>query len=288
MIFFFFSHGFSSTIDREIESAYRITFTDDIGYALIGAKPIATDDLQDLHFETHPQVLDQSITSLKSIFKDSDRFVLKTAGFCGEYKLELIHRKALGQLVAKNTFLQRYIKSEFQSEKEFYKKLEDPETSVFRIIKDEFILGILFGYGEENAEHFCRRSILGYHLKKPPYVWFINPDINIWTCLLKPDFPQMIDFPYTAYVPEVMYGFDSLESEWEWRKMMNWDMWSMVEESTAKPPYFINLPSYVCTHTSESKIIREKYIRARKKLARLFDDTPYQQAVDNEVHKKMK
>ena len=65
----------------EIESAYRVIFSEDIGYTLIGFKPISYDYLQDDYLRAHPETFKRVIASLKATFQESDTFVFKVFDF---------------------------------------------------------------------------------------------------------------------------------------------------------------------------------------------------------------
>lgn len=277
----FLSQLFCASFDIEIEDAYREMFAGDIGYTLIGEKPVSTDDIRGYHLATRHQVLEKFVSSLTATFRGSDKFVLKIFTVGRGYGIELIHKKAVRDLISSNNSLRQFINEKFSNEDEFLLKLEDKNTSIFWF--NGYIRGLLFGYGEENAAHFCRFIGIADHLKKFPYVQCFDPYPNVRNCLLGPEFPGEIDLPYVVNVPKLNAGFDSLESEWNWLQTVDRGGLETIRECEAVPPYFIRLPIYRSTRSCESDALRAKYVRARAKLAKLFYGKSYQQAVIDEV-----
>lgn len=92
--------------EQEIELAYRAIFSKEFGYTLIGLKPISEEDMQYEYLQINPEILQKFVVSLQKVFAHSRNFVLKVFPF-GEnsYRLELIHKKALLELVAKTPLI---------------------------------------------------------------------------------------------------------------------------------------------------------------------------------------
>ncbi len=263
-------------------------FADELGYALIGEKPISHDYVQDSYLRIHPHVCERFITSLKEMFKDSNKYILKVFEFTypdnrKSYEIELIHKPALKKLISKNALVRKFIRNNFTRTDVFYKKIENPNSSIFQILRNEYIAGIFFGYGEENARHYCRKCELGHYLKKRPYVLLYGLYISRFNLLIRPDFPGKIFYPYEEWEPDVSPGFNSLEEEWEYIKSVNVDI---ASSSDAKPPYFINFPIYIACKGPQSEAVHTRFLRAREKLARMFNGKSYQQAVEDQVRQK--
>lgn len=282
LLYLFISSSFSlycHTVDRDIESAYRDVFTNELGYTLIGVKPVSLDELQYYYLHINPGSVKKFIESLGNTFKDSNSYVFKWFNWGENYfHIELVHKKSLRALLSKSEFLKAIIKKKFDNIDTFFSMMENPSFSVFDI-NNELAVGLLLGYGEESSKHYCRFCSVGEYLRKRPFVRWHNSDINMWTCLLQNDLPGTIYLPYTVKAPKPNLKFDSLESEWEWLKSIDWDLFDMIEESRATPPCFINLPYYRCRKSSKSYALRAKYIQAREKLAKVFQGKSYQEAV---------
>ena len=76
--------------------------------------------------------------------------------------------------------------------------------------------------------------------------------------------------------------FDSLETEWEWIKKVCWDLFPSREP---EPPDYIPLPFYICRHGGDSEQVRNKYIKARERLANLFYKHSFTETIVKEAAK---
>ena len=129
LVIAFFPTGlFCSDFDQELENAYRSLFSKEFGYTLIGEKPISFEEnaINEYLFY-HPEVVAKFTYSLDKTFKNSHTVILKTF-LEPDYYIEIIHKPAVAQLLRKDQRLQNFIKLNFQSNSDFFKKLEDPKT----------------------------------------------------------------------------------------------------------------------------------------------------------------
>jgi hypothetical protein len=282
LAFFGFSCLFGAT---ELDELYRYAFSRDMGYTLIGEKPVSLEGISYLEFPFEPEVLDDFISSLKNAFNGSEKFVCKVFKSYDGYEIELIHRNALRALVTKNLTIKWFIEERFSREADFFAEIEDKNVSIFSF--DPYIRGLLFGYGEENSDYFCRMGLVSEYLQKPPSVTYFHRDVNLVTIVHNPFLP-ICYLPYVIKKPQLRPGFDSLESEWEWLNAIERSSfgYNRINTSEAVPPYFIDFPTYVDRSGGESDEIRAKYVRARTKLAEIFCGKSYQQAVVEEISKK--
>ena len=146
---------------------------------------------------------------------------------------------------------------------------------------DAYLKGILLGYGDSNTQYFCQRCVVKKYFNttsKVKLYFYIENLPGIFLPVSRPQ-PRR----YAMIKPQPSPGFASLEAEQEWIEKVQWDL---EKEREATPPYFVALPLYICRHGGDSEMIREKYRRARVKLAKLFYGKSYRQAVEDEVRRK--
>lgn len=282
VLFLLSSRLFGTPSNDALECAYRMLFSRELGYTLLGEKPISEDSLS-YYFKVFPEAQKTFITSIKNTFKGSSNLVLKVFPFGKGYVLELINKKAVRRIVSKHVFVQKFIKNRFVCVTDFYEKLEDPNISIFHIINDEWIAGYFLGYCRANSHYFVRRFVLGKHLKKPPIVSMFPVSDAIYPSSLYPHLSNHTRFLYRITRPKQGKGFASLEDEWQWIKKVSWDI---EEENQPVPPYYLSLPMYVCRHGGDSELIREHYKKARAKLAHFFCKNSILQAITEEASKK--
>ena len=146
---------------------------------------------------------------------------------------------------------------------------------------DTYIKGILLGYGDTNTRYFCRRSQLMQYLRRFPSLSRFSKSEDPF--VKNPTFQAWIKVPYAIQKLEPSSGFYSLEEEWSTMREV-W--WETRNEREVIPPFLVGIPFYVCQHGGDSEIVREKYIRARIKLANLFSGKSFQQAVKEEAARR--
>jgi hypothetical protein len=261
---------------QEVEEFFATLFSGELGYTLIGSKPISEDEFEGKYYPEVgfvQEVDKRCFDALRKAFEGSSNFVLKV--FNGPYHtIELINKKAVRNLVRQNSNLQAFIKKNFKSDGDFYSQIEDPDRSIFKTLRNnDRILGYLFGYDETNIEYYIRRREVGCYLQKYPFVRYHplpggkyshNPFVFMN--------PHLYDKRYLR--PN--QNFDSLESEWKWIEEVAWDA---REEGDPTPPFFVSLPFYICRRGGESESTREKFKEARGKIAELFCNKSFQEAV---------
>ncbi len=255
---------------REIEDFFSDLFSRELGYTLIGVKPISTDEVYGEYFQ---EISESCFEQLKKMFVGSPNFVLKIFPRGRIHSVELINRRVLREVVRNNPIVRAFIKKEFKSEEDFYSEIEDPNRSIHKILKkDARIIGYLLGYGETNIEYYIRRIDVGTYLQKYPLVRFHPlPGGKYSDC---PVVFLNMHLQYERLKPSK--GFDSLEAEWQWIKQVAWDI---TEESKPVPPYFVSLPFYICRHGGDSELTRERYKTASCELAELFYNRSFREAV---------
>jgi hypothetical protein len=262
---------------HEIEELFAILFSGELGYTLIGSKPISEDEFEGKYYQEIgfvQEVDKRCFEELKKVFDGSSNFVLKVFSDGPYCTIELINKRAVRDFVQRNSILQAFIKKKFKSDKDFYSQIEDSNRSIFKTLgNNDRLLGYLFGYDETNIEYYIRRKEVGYYLQKYPFVrhhplpggrYSHNP------------FVFMNPYLYYRKPLQPSQDFDSLESEWRWIKQVAWDL---EEECDPVPPFFVSLPSYICRHGGESELTREKFKKASGKVAELFCNKSFKEAV---------
>ena len=274
-----------STSDPELEKAYLGQFSREFGFTLVGEKPVSIEELDNEYLELNPSVIPKFLNSLKEVFSRSSKFIFKVFDEdSSHFTAELIHKPSLKKLIIENQHLKNFINTNFRDELDFFNKLENKHIGIFDLLKrNSFIIGIVLGYGEANSEYCTRRSRIASYLYKYcfsfRFLYYVGPYFR-WR---SESSNQNIKTLLAIKKPEVSPPFNTLEEEWEWIKEVWWDL---GDERTAKPPYFITLPHYVCRHGGDSEMIRDKYKRARIKLAALLCKNSIQEAIAMEALKK--
>ena len=282
VLFFLSSRLLSASCNDALECAYRMLFSRELGYTLLGEKPISEDSLP-YYFKVVPEEKQAFIASIVNTFAGSRNLVLKVLPFGRGYVLELINRKAVRRVIAKHGVVQKFIKEKFGCETDFYVKLEEANTSIFHVINNEEMAGYFLGYGRTNSHYFVRRFAIGKHLKKPALLRMFPVSEALGLTSLYPHLSNFTRVLYRGTQPKPSKGFSSLEDEWQWIQKVSWDI---EEESLPVPPYYLSLPMYVCRHGGDSEQIREHYKKARVKLASLFCKGSIRQAIVEEVSKE--
>jgi hypothetical protein len=261
---------------QEIESFFANLFSRELGYTLIGSKPISEDEFVGKYYQEigfFQDVDKRFFNELKKSFEGSSNFVLKVFSDGPYYTIELINKRAVRDLVKRNSVLQAFIKKKFRSNEDFYSQIEDRDRRIFKTLRNnDRILGYLFGYDETNIEYYIRRIEVGFYLQKYPFVRYYPLPGGRYS-----------HNPYVFMNPHLYYkrlqpnqDFDSLESEWRWIKQV---AWNIEEKSDPVPPLFVSLPSYICRYDCESELTRKKFKRASGKVAELFCNKSFQEAV---------
>ena len=199
---------------QDLETDLLPIFSNDFGYTLIGEKPVSIEQNLDLFLDFHPERKNQLFFFLKTIFKQSSKFILKI--FADKDQLELINKVALSKQILEYKKLNDFVYATYGSENAFFKKLEDERTNIFEALDYHAILiAIALGYGEENGEFFCRRIELGRYLKKYPLVGFYPFERKPSTRIVRPLSIFENNIPYKTPIPPRKKGIASFDEEWQ-------------------------------------------------------------------------
>jgi hypothetical protein len=267
---------------QDLENDLVPIFSNDLGYTLIGEKPVSIEQNLDLFLDSHPDRKNQLFFFLKTVFRQSSRFILKV--FADRDQIELINKASLSKQILRYKMLNDFVHTTYGTEDAFFKKLEDERIDIFEALDYHAILiAIALGYGEENGEFFCRRIELGRYLKKYPITGFYpferKPSTQIVRSLSLPE----NNIPYTTPVPPRKKGVASFDEEWQEIKKSERKLYL---EADPDPPYYIVLPIYVSKSGPESDAIHEGFLKARDKLAKLFCGRKFSEVIAEEAAKK--
>ncbi len=267
--------------DRQIENALASLFSRELGYTLIGKKPVSIDVNDDYYLYKHPHVVKKVLNFLKKTFKDSPGFILKTKLHKdGSYRIELTNKKSFTNIISERPKLWALVREKFGSIDAFLERVNSSKKGVFDLLHSHASMrGILLGYGKTNTDYFCRRYAVGNYLKKHPF-----------SCIFFPSYrprPRSICFRFFGSFtlekhfflgpkPPKRAGFDSLEDEWRWIREVEWDL---SDECRPEPPYFIELPYYICCHGGDSEQTWENYKKASGQLASLFCNRSFTEVI---------
>lgn len=271
-------------IDSELESALKSLFIRELGYTLIGKKPVTSE--WDLHYLTkNVKVIKKLREFLISSFRVSSKFILKISKESdSSFGIELIHKPALKRVIRDNQELQSFIQEKFGCISVFFSYLKN--KSIFRALDhDDFLLGLVLGYGRDNAEYYCRKDAIGSYLRKDLiYVTaplLAKPETNIYGGPIAVYSLELSsDSPPTS-IPKEEFG--SLEAEWKWIQKVEWNL---EKQCVLKPPYYVHLPFYICRHGGDSEKVREGYLKASGHLANLYYKHSFAEAVLEQAAEK--
>ena len=262
------------------EEYLKCLFCDDFGFTLVGEKPCSLDNSQTSYLKLlFPEDVEKATKFLKTTFSKSDRFILREIN--GD--LWLINKQSLSKTISKYNRLRSFVIKKFKSTERFIKFLQDSDSSLFEALDYRYVLiGIAFGYGEENAEFFVRRIDLGLYLQKFPFVTQYPFEalpmvgaIRDWNLI----FDRQLGKPKS---PKPSPDFPSFQDEWLSMKKVDWPLYLEVEPEL---PYYICLPAYISRHGEESERVHARYLRARDKLAKLFCGRKFSEVIAEEARK---
>jgi hypothetical protein len=277
-----------SANDPELEAAVASLFIDELGYTLIGAKPVSIQESTTCYLGQHPEVAKKFFSFLTRAFKNSPGFILKISRECGGcHDIELFNKAALRKVIAEHRELLVFIKKKFIDIDGFFSHVQHSKESVFATFNyNDFLLGLILGYGRDNSEYYCRINDAEFDLKRNALFSMFLDDLK----------PKSYGFRSLSFFflesskenykcQKTKEKFDSLEAEWEWLQRVRWDL---TDSCKAKPPYYIHLPFYICRHGGDSEQVRSKYIKARDRLANLFYNRSFTKIVAEMAAKKGK
>ena len=255
---FLFYQGFSAkqpvslsqsklaTVSPEDRALFLKEFYDvlrsDFGFTLIGAKPLSLEEFGITELNKDRKKQQRFIHWLKTLFDNSSRFSIRFRYFSDRdgdvYGVYLIDRKA-------------------------FKALHEDPDAPFDDCGAEKI-GMLFGYGKENAQFFVRFADLDTCFRKKSVVR--KPD------LFDPIRDRVEKRYHAAYVPFIIEPplnpqFASLEEEWQWitqnkNPFGEWDT----------PPFWIRKPIFCNKKSEETDTILQQFDDGATQLGAILHD----------------
>lgn len=263
----------------QFESSLMFLFRDELGDTLIGEKPMSVNNCQNFNLIHNKEIAESVFNFLRKAFQNSKTYIFKIIYVCpGFTQVQLIHKPSLSRLIKKNRRLQNFISETYGSERIFFQKLNDVQTSVFECFKNnEQILGLVFGYGKTNTEYYLRYNLVGLYLKKYPRVDSLcfnpKPRLNM---IIKHQRKIRFNFEERKSPPKPLPRFKSLEEEWEWirdvRFLPSKDMLPTI-------PYLFCLPTFIMRKGVGAEKVRRKLMRARNRLAQLFSGKKFSSVI---------
>ena len=275
----FFRQNSAPINDKELETALASLFTNELGYTLLGAKPASIQEGRSSYLHEHPEVAKRLFPFLTQTFKNSSGFILKISGeWDTSYDIEFFNIKALKKVIREHQELQIFIKKKFISLDGFFSHLRRTKKTIFETLNHEaFFLGLIFGYGRENSEYYCRVNEVSAHLKNETLFSLVSNDLKPHVCGHDSLSFFSLSSPSESCKGPITKGeIDSLEDEWELLQKIRWDI---TDSSRPKPPFYIHLPFYICRHGDDSERVRNKYIKARDRLAHLFYNRSFSEVI---------
>lgn len=267
--------------------AYRHQFTCAFGFTLLGTKPASIMDEWENRYLFHhhrlrPDLSAQFLQSMTHVFAQSPNFIFKRVDrYRNWWSCELINVAAVQQLIDETPELQEFTRANYENMTNFYAAMHDPKIGIFELLKwDAYCIGLVLGYGKTNAAYYCQRIRIGRQLDRH-YLKWCQTSRHCDTCGRPGLLMRDIEIPYAKRPPQHSQGFNSVMEEWDWLCRV-W--WNLRVESEPKAPFFIYLPRYICRHGGDSEAVRENYVKAAERLAELFHEKSFQQAVCEVAH----
>ena len=160
----------TTVTDPELECALSSLFTDEMGYTLIGTKPVSIQEAPTYYLGDNPEIATKARMFLKKIFQNSPTFILKTSLEYDCCWIEFYNKTTIKKAIDEYPELRAFIQRKFSNEESFFSHIQHANESVFTTFdRNDFLLGLIFGYGRGNAEYYCRRLEVGTCLKKLPF-----------------------------------------------------------------------------------------------------------------------
>ena len=147
--------------DDEVEKIVGRLFKTTVGYTLIGKKPVSEGDWPFFNRASLQQ--EQIIREfLVLAFKNSRSFILQlqaNTNYC--FPFVLIHKPALIKVINENKELSDFVIKKFATTDRLFSHLKNSGETLFKTFEfNDFLLGLILGYGRSNSEYFCRRGEL--------------------------------------------------------------------------------------------------------------------------------
>jgi hypothetical protein len=267
--------------DPNLEKALTYLFCNELGYTLIGAKPISDEECCWLN-EFPPSTKKALIRYLRRIFGKSNTYIINIYTPTPKYtSITLVYKPALLNAIATEPYLQAFVKKNFGTEKKLFHELK--KNNVFKCFKwNDIALGIVFGYGIGNVEYANRLTHLGLFLKK-------YPDVCLFAHEPKPDpffiirpIPRFFFTPASRTIPQPKGNplFSSFEHEWKWLQDQAYTF------PRSAPPIFFSLPTFLAKTGEETSRIVKKYFQTRDALAKLYCEKTFTKGIEDWVRGK--
>ena len=206
--------------DKKIELCLRELFSSDLGYTLIGCKPVSFEGCCSIKYDDKTRrALFEFLTVT---FNKSEKYIIRIGKFhCYSIfpQIMLVHKKALLRTIANEPLLRNFIRNKFKTNTVFLKELANQKTDIFTLLADdEVLIGIVLGYGQANSIFYTQRRAVGRYLNKflVPNVLPFDPKLTLRNVLSiarhgRPAFKISLPQYDTK-------KFSSLDRYWEWIK----------------------------------------------------------------------
>mgnify|MGYP003393371938 CR=1 FL=1 len=243
--------------DKDIlEKEFSHLFSEDLGYTLIGEKPMSLEYLCDRPWETKSHA-DLVIDYLDRVFEKSSKFAFFYFVNGGYRELILIHNPRLKELLIQeqqffDRRLRRHVTAEWIIE------------SLHKNRLDSVTLGVLLGYGKENSFFFKRRAELLDYVEKAPFLefgfYFNNRSVE--------------GIFHIKTAPQKSPQFPSYQAEWKWiqENDMPWPKQPDI-------PYLFQPVLFIAKKGKDTDYLHAKYLKAREKLAQCFYNESFLETV---------
>lgn len=226
-------------------------FAGPLGYTLIGKKPVSFDDYN----------LDEDLVfALRRSFLHRDGFVLhiKAEG-TKRREICLIHKRSFLKLAQQEKIIVGFLSKKKMSAQHFLNMFAE-STSSFEDFcdRDPIVIGILLGFGSQNAQFWTRWAELGFFLRAWPFS-HPSPIPSPLLITMPLPGPQCLE---AISIPQMNPEFSALYSEWNWLN---------THKKTFNPlpvPSCIPLPAFLFWEGHEEQVSR--FMHARDILAKVF------------------
>jgi len=283
---FSYCFGNDSVPAMRLESALMFLFKDELGYTLIGEKPVSVNNCQNLDLIQNKELAQCVFRFLEKAFDKSDTYILKVMPvFHGLTYVQLVHKRALSNLISKEKSLQAFIKQNYGSARRLFHALKDPQKTIFDCFQhNPEILGLVFGYGKSNTDYFMRFNKVGFYLKKYPRVRLFSFPIKPHVMSINAN-RKVIRFKFEerSIPPKPLPRFKSLEEEWKWICRIKAAPW---KDTLPPPPHLFRVPYYKGRMGKEAEKVKRHFIQAKDKLAKLFCGRKFSEVIAEEAAKK--
>jgi hypothetical protein len=269
------------------ESALMFLFKDELGFTLIGEKPITINWCENYELSHDKELSSYVFAFLSKAFAQSETHILNIVPLHpGVTEIQLIHKRSLSSLIAKEEKLRAFVRQYYGSEEDLFRALKVSKKSLLECFHNDVeVLGLVFGYGKSNADYCNRFTMIGHYLKKYPCVRLLpfrsRPHIESITPTQAKR--NLFRFQASPDKPNPLPQFSSLEEEWEW-------IWCV--KNPLRPgelplaPYLFSLPQYKARTGGDADAVRQHFLRTRDKVAKLFCGRKFSEVITEAASKK--